>query len=37
MTFHEVDAAAFQAKAKDAVLSNVSDEIKPIVEDLFNN
>ena len=35
MTFVEVDGAAFQAKAKDAVLANVSDEIKPIVESLF--
>jgi tripartite ATP-independent transporter DctP family solute receptor len=36
MTFVEVDAAAFQAAAKDAVLANVNDEIKPIVEDLFS-
>lgn len=35
MTFVEVDAAAFQAAAKDAVLANVNDEIKPIVEQLF--
>lgn len=35
MTFVEVDAAAFQAAAKDAVLANVNDEIKPIVESLF--
>lgn len=35
MTFVEVDGAAFQAKAKDAVLANVNDEIKPIVEQLF--
>lgn len=35
MTFVEVDAAAFQAAAKDAVLANVNDEIKPIVEELF--
>jgi tripartite ATP-independent transporter DctP family solute receptor len=35
MTFVEVDSAAFQAKAKDAVLKNVDDEIRPIVEDLF--
>lgn len=35
MTFVEVDAAAFQAAAKDAVLANVNDEIKPIVEGLF--
>ncbi|RPE66573.1 tripartite ATP-independent transporter DctP family solute receptor [Pacificibacter maritimus] len=37
MTFVDVDGAAFQAAAKDAVLANVSDEIKPIVEDLFAN
>lgn len=37
MVFVEVDGAAFQAKAKDAVLANVNDEIKPIVEDLFAN
>ncbi|KJE33894.1 C4-dicarboxylate ABC transporter [Thalassospira sp. HJ] len=35
MTFVEVDTAAFAQKAKDAVLANVSDEIRPIVEDLF--
>lgn len=35
MTFVEVDGAAFQAKAKDAVLANVNAEIKPIVEKLF--
>ncbi|QDC10809.1 TRAP transporter substrate-binding protein [Oceanicola sp. D3] len=35
MTFVEVDGAAFAAAAKDAVLSNVSDEIRPIVEGLF--
>ncbi|MFY0634070.1 MAG: TRAP transporter substrate-binding protein [Vannielia sp.] len=35
MTFVDVDGAAFAAKAKDAVLSNVSDEIRPIVEGLF--
>lgn len=35
MTFVEVDSAAFQAAARDAVLANVSDEIKPIVEGLF--
>ncbi|MXN66335.1 DctP family TRAP transporter solute-binding subunit [Stappia sp. GBMRC 2046] len=37
MTFVEVDGPAFQAKAKDAVLANVNDEIKPIVEELFSN
>ncbi|MBA91886.1 MAG: C4-dicarboxylate ABC transporter [Phyllobacteriaceae bacterium] len=37
MTFVEVDGPAFQAKAKDAVLKNVHDEIKPIVEGLFSN
>ena len=35
MTFVEVDKQAFAAKAKDAVLANVSDEIRPIVEELF--
>ncbi|MFV0475546.1 MAG: TRAP transporter substrate-binding protein [Pikeienuella sp.] len=35
MTFVDVDNAAFAAKAKDAVLSNVSDEIRPIAEQLF--
>lgn len=35
MTFVEVDGAAFQAAAKDAVLMNVSDEVRPIVEELF--
>ena len=35
VTFVEVDGAAFQAAAKDAVLANVNDEIKPIVEQLF--
>lgn len=35
MTFVEVDGAAFAARAKEAVLSNVNDEIRPIVEDLF--
>ena len=35
MTFVEVDGPAFQAAAKDAVLANVNDEIKPIVEELF--
>jgi tripartite ATP-independent transporter DctP family solute receptor len=37
MTFVEVDGAAFQAAARDAVLANISDEILPIVEDLFAN
>ncbi|KUJ81307.1 TRAP transporter substrate-binding protein [Ruegeria profundi] len=37
MTFVEVDGAAYAAKAKDAVLANVNDEIKPIVEELFNS
>ncbi len=35
MTFVDVDAAAFQAKAKDAVLANVSSDIQPIVDKLF--
>ncbi|WP_371156950.1 TRAP transporter substrate-binding protein [Jannaschia sp. 2305UL9-9] len=37
MEFVEVDGAAFQTAAKDAVLANVSDEIRPVVEDLFSN
>ena len=37
MTFVKVDGPAFQAAAKDAVLANVSDEIRPIVEGLFGN
>ncbi|CUH69995.1 Extracytoplasmic solute receptor protein YiaO [Thalassovita autumnalis] len=36
MEFVEVDGAAFQAAAKEAVLANVSDEIRPIVEGLFS-
>ena len=35
MTFVEVDSAAFAAAARDAVLSSVSDEIRPEVESLF--
>ena len=35
MTFVDVDAAAFAARAKDAVLSNVAAEIRPTVERLF--
>ncbi|MGF1477811.1 MAG: TRAP transporter substrate-binding protein [Geminicoccaceae bacterium] len=35
MTFVEVDSAAFAASAKDAVLANVGDEVRPIVEELF--
>lgn len=35
MTFVEVDREAFAAKAKDAVLSSVSDDIRPTVERLF--
>jgi TRAP-type transport system periplasmic protein len=37
MTFVEVDQAAFAEKAKDAVLANVNDEIRPVVEQLFGN
>lgn len=37
MVFVDVDGAAFQAAAKDAVLKNVKPEIKPIVEALFAN
>jgi hypothetical protein len=35
MEFVDVDNAAFAAKAKDAVLTNVSAEIRPVVEQLF--
>ncbi|SFG73534.1 tripartite ATP-independent transporter solute receptor, DctP family [Palleronia marisminoris] len=35
MTFVEVDNAAFAEAARDAVLSNVSEEIRPTVEELF--
>ncbi len=35
MTFHEVDGAAFAEAAQGAVLSSVSEEIRPIVEQLF--
>ena len=35
MTFVEADKEAFAAKAEDAVLANVDDEIKPTVEKLF--
>jgi len=37
MTFVEVDGAAFQAAAKEAVLNNVKPEIKSIVESFFSN
>ena len=37
MTFVEVDKDAFAAKAKDAVLANVNADIRPIVEQLFDN
>ncbi|URK16475.1 TRAP transporter substrate-binding protein [Thalassospira sp. GO-4] len=37
MTFVDVDTQAFAQKAKDAVFANVSDEIRPIVENLFAN
>ncbi|MCQ0986799.1 TRAP transporter substrate-binding protein [Jiella marina] len=37
MEFVEVDKDAYAAKAKDAVLANVNDEIKPTVEELFAN
>lgn len=36
MVFVEVDGAAYAAAAKDAVLANVTDEIKPIVDGLFS-
>ena len=36
MTFVDVDGAAFAAAAKDAVLANVSDEVRPIAEGIFD-
>ena len=36
MTFVDVDNAAFAKKAKEAVLSSVSPEIKPEVEEIFD-
>ncbi|MDP0929278.1 TRAP transporter substrate-binding protein [Paracoccus onubensis] len=35
MTFVDSDTAAFAAKSKDAVLANVGEEIKPMVEEFF--
>ncbi len=35
MTFVEVDTAAFASLAKEAVIGAVSEDIRPIVEDLF--
>jgi TRAP-type transport system periplasmic protein len=35
MTFVETDTAAFKSAAKDAVLSSVSEDIRPTVEELF--
>lgn len=36
MTFVDVDADAFAAKARDAVLANVSEEIRPTVEEIMS-
>lgn len=35
MTFVDVDREAFAARARDAVLANVAEEIRPVVEELF--
>lgn len=35
--FVEVDQAAFAAKAKDAVIASVPEEIRPLAEQIFNN
>ncbi|WBU56531.1 TRAP transporter substrate-binding protein [Paracoccus sediminicola] len=35
MTFVDSDAEAFATAAQDAVLANVSEDIKPVVEELF--
>ncbi|MDP2081289.1 MAG: TRAP transporter substrate-binding protein [Pseudotabrizicola sp.] len=37
VTFVEVDKAAFAAKARDAVLGAVAEEIRPLAEAIFNN
>ncbi|MDR7127173.1 TRAP transporter substrate-binding protein [Pseudotabrizicola sp. 4114] len=37
VTFVEVDQAAFAAKARDAVLGAVAEEIRPLAEQIFNN
>ncbi|HIC64753.1 MAG TPA: C4-dicarboxylate ABC transporter, partial [Paracoccus sp.] len=36
MTFVDSDKAAFAATARDAVLANIGDEIKPVVQQLFD-
>lgn len=36
MIFVDADKSAFATKAKDAVLANVNDEIRPIVEKIFS-
>lgn len=36
MTFVDVDADAFATKARDAVLANVSEEIRPTVEEIMS-
>ncbi len=35
--FVEVDQAAFAAKARDAVIGSVAEDIRPLVETIFNN
>lgn len=35
--FVDVDQAAFAAKAKDAVIAAVNEEIRPLAEQIFNN
>lgn len=35
MTFVEIDTAAFAEKARDAVLANVSDAVKPLLEQVY--
>ena len=37
VTFVEVDQAAFAAKARDAVIGSVAEELRPMVEQIFNN
>jgi TRAP-type C4-dicarboxylate transport system substrate-binding protein len=35
--FVEVDQAAFAARAKDAVIAAVPEDIRPLAEQIFNN
>ncbi len=37
MKFVDVDQAAFAEKARDAVINSVPQEIRPLVEQIFND